>query len=90
MTIAQQVTAAHQYAELWRALMPDVDAPGEDQFLLWSGLYTESQVARGLSGAARKRRAVTRDGQSMTVDDLAAYASSIMKHEKQGVRRFNR
>lgn len=90
MTIIEQVAAGHRYGELWRALLPDTVAPGEDQFLLWSGLYTESQVVRGISGAARKRRAVSRSGQFMTTDDIAAYAASIMKHEKQGTRRFDR
>jgi hypothetical protein len=90
MTISEQMTAAHQYAELWRALMPDVEQPGDDQFLLWAGCYSEKQISRGLSGAARKYRAMRNISQPMTAEDVGKYASSIMRHEVSGVRRFDR
>jgi hypothetical protein len=89
MTIADMKASASQYAELWRALMPDIEAPGFDQFLMWAGNYSEQQISRGMSGAARKLRAVRNNSQAMTPDDIARYASSIMRNEMMGRRRFN-
>lgn len=90
MTIAQQMAAAHQYAELWRALMPGVEQPGTDQFLLWAGNYRDREITRGINGAARKFRAMRNISHCMTADDVARYATSIMRNEAMGVRRFDR
>lgn len=86
--IENQTAAAYQYAELWRALMPDVQQPEEEQFLCWAGNYTEKQVTRGINGAARKLQAMHNASRSMTPEDVAKYASSIMRNEALGVRRF--
>jgi hypothetical protein len=88
--IERQATAAYQYADYWRALMPDVEEPGEDTFLMWAGCYTEKQVSRGISGAARKLRAMRTVRQPMTANDVLSYAASIMRNEAMGVRRFGR
>lgn len=88
MTIAEMKSSASQYAELWRALMPSIEPPATDQFLVWAGIYTEAQVSRGISGAARKLRAVRSLSQTMTAEDVAKYASSIMRNELMGRRRF--
>jgi hypothetical protein len=90
MTIAEQTVAAHRYAGLWRALMPDIETPGDDQFMMWAGNYKESQITRGINGAARKFRAMRNISQPMTADDVARYATSIMRNEAMGVRRFDR
>lgn len=89
MTINQQISAAHEYAALWSALMPGVEQPGADQFLLWAGNYSQNQVTRGINGAARKFRAVRNASRQMTADDVARYATSIMRNEAMGVRRFD-
>lgn len=90
MTISEMKSSASRYAEFWQALMPDVLPPSGDQFLLWAGNYTEDEVSCGISGAARKLRAVRNLSQTMTSDDVARYASSIMRNEQMGVRRFNK
>jgi len=88
--IENQTTAAHQYAELWRTLMPEIEQPGHDQFMIWAGCYTEKQVTRGINGAARKLRAMRNISQAMNGDDVARYAASIMRNEAMGIRRFYR
>lgn len=91
MTIIEiQTTAARQYAKLWRMLLPDIELPGEDIFMMWAGCYTEKQVSRGISGATRKLRAMRTIRQPMTASDVFSYAASIMRNEALGVRRFNK
>ena len=88
MTIAEMKSSAYRYAELWRELMPTIPTPGADQFMMWAGVYTEEQIARGISGAARKLRAMWNADRSMTSEEVARYASSIMRNEATGRRRF--
>lgn len=90
MTITEQITAAHQYAALWRALMPDIEAPGDEQFVMWAGNYKESHITRGINGAARKFRAMRNISHPMSVDDVTRYATSIMRNEAMGIRRFDK
>ena len=89
MTVSEQKTSAAEFMELWQALMPGTAVPGQDQFLVWAGIYTNGQVSRGINGAARKLRAMRNVSRSMTPVDIAKYATSIMKHESLGQRRFN-
>lgn len=88
MTIQEQMTAAAEFAELWQALMPGTPPPRKEQFVLWAGNYTVTQVTRGINGAARKLRAMRNISQPMASDDVARYASSIMRNESMGVRQF--
>jgi|GEM_PF-3482341 len=90
MTVAEQMHAADDYLQLWEALMPGITPPGKDQFLVWAGVYNCGQIARGISGAARKLRAVRSKSQVMSADDVARYASSIMRNELTGRRNFNK
>jgi hypothetical protein len=90
MTITEQMTAtAEEFIQFWKMILPDVAPPGMDQFLLWVSGNSHQRVLRGISGAARKRRAVlSSTGKAMTTDEVAAYASSILRHEAEGRRRF--
>jgi len=86
VTITQQMRAADEYTKLWTLLMPHTPPPGNDQFLVWCGNYTSKQITKGINGAARKQRAMLSASQTMATDAVAAYASSIMKHEVLGQR----
>lgn len=87
MNLQQQTAAAAEFNELWRAVMPKTTPPSEDQFLLWAGNFTNAQVMAGINGAARKLRAMQNVSRTMTPDDVARYASSIMTHEARRLRR---
>lgn len=87
MTVANQMEAAHQYAQLWAALMPDFELPATDQFTLWAGQYPDEIVSRGINRAAGKRRKL-RDTRPMTLIEAVRYASSVMRNEALGVRKF--
>lgn len=87
MTVQQQMTAATSFTELWKAIMPDLEAPNRQQFLLWAGMYSEELVSRGISRAAAKSRRMSQSGATMTVDEAIRYASSVMKNELLGIRR---
>jgi hypothetical protein len=86
VTIDDQMVAAEQYEALWVGLMPDDDAPDEDQFLLWAGQYSEELVARGINRVARKYRKLRDTSEPMSVNDAIRYASSVMKNEALGIR----
>ena len=88
MTVTEQMTKAPEYAELWRTLMPDCDEPGVDQFGLWAGQYPEHIIVRGVNRAAAKRRKLRDTSRPMTAQEAVRYASSVMKHESLGIRRF--
>lgn len=87
MTVAEQMAAANQYAELWSALMPHAAAPGIDQFVFWAGRYDDDLVSRGINRAAGKLRKMRDTQQPMTLDDAVRYASSVMKNELLGIQR---
>ena len=90
MTITEQTAAtAEEFVEFWKMILPGVPAPTFDQFLLWVGSNSPQRVLRGISGAARKRRALhSFEGTEMSTGECSAYASSIMRHESEGRRRF--
>lgn len=89
MTVAEQKAQAQEYADLWQALMPSIELPGYEEFLIWAGNYTEKQVTRGINGAARKLRAMRNINYPMSPDDVARYCSSIIRNEATGRRNFN-
>jgi hypothetical protein len=86
VTIAEQLNAAEQYRALWAALMPYLEEPATDQFLLWAGQHSEELVARGVNRAARKYRKLRDTKEPMTSADAVKYASSVMKNESIGKR----
>jgi hypothetical protein len=86
MTIAEQLNRAEQYRALWVALMPEVQQPSTDQFLLWAGQHSEDLVSRGVNRAARKSRKLRDTSEPMTTLDAVRYASSVMKNESIGSR----
>jgi hypothetical protein len=87
MTVTQQIEAAEQYSMLWRALMPESEAPGTDQFLLWAGQHPDAIASRGINRAAAKVRKMRDTPTPMTLDDAIRYAASVMKNESLGIRR---
>jgi len=75
--------------ELWRALLPNCEAPPFEQFVRWLGSYDEQIINRGIRRASSKLYKTTREGQIMTPADCFAYATSVMRHEALGQRSFN-
>jgi len=90
MTVEEQMKAAEQFAELWKALMPDFAVPERQQFLLWVGTYSEELVSRGINRAGCKRRKMRDTSTPMTVDEAIRYAASVMKNETLGRKVFAR
>jgi hypothetical protein len=87
MTVQQQMITAEQYEQLWKALMPDVEAPDRQQFLLWVGTYTDDLVSRGINRAGVKARKLRGTANAMTTLDAIRYAASVMKNELLGIKR---
>jgi hypothetical protein len=83
MTLADQRQIAAQLEELWRALMPDFGVPGEEQFLIWAGRDSVDVINLGINRAAIKRLSI-HNTSPMTVDDVARYASGVIKNIRQG------
>ena len=79
MTLVEQRAQAKQLAEVWRALMPDLECPGESQFLIWAGRDTFDVIVAGLNRAAAKRLSV-RDTKPMDLDAITRYASGVMRN----------
>jgi len=88
MTTQEQLSLADQYATLWRGLLPQDGMPPLDQFLYWSGKFTEELVVRGINRAARKVRKLRDTSTPMTLDAAIRYASSVMINETLGKHRF--
>lgn len=84
MTIQQQMSAADEFTELWKALMPEPEIPDRQQFLLWSGTYNSELVSRGINRAAAKARKMKNTETPMSAGDTIRYASSVMKNELLG------
>lgn len=87
MTVVQQMTAADQFAELWKQLMPDYEVPPRQQFLVWAGTYSDELVSRGITRAAGKSRKMRDTATPMSADDCVRYAASVMRNELLGIRR---
>jgi hypothetical protein len=88
MNVKRQLALATSFGGLWHQLMPEFAAPDRDQLLLWAGTYTEQDVVHGINRAARKSRKLRDTDSPMTLTDAIRYASSVMKNEKCGFRRF--
>jgi len=88
MTVIEQLKSANEYAQLWRALMPNLPAPNSDQLVLWAGSYSANLVSQGINRASRKYRRLRDTDTPMSAVDVARYASSVMKNELLGIRQF--
>jgi hypothetical protein len=88
MTVQQQFIAANEYAQLWRALMPDLTTPDQAQLLQWAGKYSHELVSRGINRAACKARKLRDTASPMSAFEATKYAASVMKNESLGIRRF--
>ncbi len=65
----------------WEALLPNQPAPDEYQCELWRTLYEPARIKHGIARAAAKYQVVAKAGRRMSVAELTAYASSVMKNE---------
>jgi hypothetical protein len=88
MTVKEQLSAAHEFAELWTALIPDLAVPPTDTFVRWAGAYSPELVSLGINRAGRKYRKLRESGTPMNSEDTERYASSVMKNEKLGLHKF--
>jgi hypothetical protein len=87
MTVLQQMTSAEQFTELWRVLMPDLEPPDLQQFLLWVGTHSDELVSRGINRAGAKARKLRGTVGAMSGHDAVRYAASVMKNESLGIQR---
>lgn len=76
-SIKQQMEDARTVQLLWEALIPKRQAPAMERILLWVGTFNEAVIEHGVRRAAAK---FYRDG-TMTADDCARYATSVMRNE---------
>lgn len=90
MTVQHQFIVAEQFVELWRAVMPHLEPPELQQFLLWAGTYSDELVSRGINRAGAKARKLLGTTTPMTAFDATRYAASVMRNELLGVRRHGR
>lgn len=88
MTVTEQLTAANEYGQLWRALMPDLPAPDSPQLMLWAGTYGADLVSQAINRASRKYRKLRDTDTPMDAASVGRYASSVMKNELLGIRQF--
>ena len=88
MTVTEQLKAANEYAQLWRALMPELPAPDSDQLTLWAGSYSTDLVSQGINRASRKYRRLRQTDTPMSAADVGRYASSVMKNEFLNIHKF--
>jgi hypothetical protein len=79
---------AREFGELWGALFPDFGTPNRDQLLLWAGTHPQARVVHGINRTAKKARKLRDTACPMSLTDAVRYASSVMKNEKCGFRRF--
>jgi hypothetical protein len=84
MTVQHQFIVAEQFVELWKAVMPQLEPPDLQQFLLWAGTYTDELVSRGINRAGAKARKLRDTTTPMTAFDATRYAASVMKNETLG------
>jgi hypothetical protein len=88
--IEKQVSSAKSFANLWELLMAGEQSPSPQQFLMWSGVYAEAQIAKGITRASIKAKRLRDAGTPMSALDVTTYAGSVMQHEKLGIQRHNR
>ena len=89
MIVQQQIKTATEFAGLWTALMPDLEPPDTNQFLLWVGSYSDELVGKGITRAACKARKLSGTETPMSAFDAMRYAASVMKNEFLGIRRHD-
>jgi hypothetical protein len=83
--IDNQIETANKFMALWRTLIPDLEPPDAQCFLIWTGTYREQEVLRGINRAAFKVRKLRGTANPMTPNDAERYAASVMRNEFLGV-----
>jgi hypothetical protein len=73
-------SAAHRYAEFWKIMMPEVEPPSERQFLLWSSMYSEDQVSRGITVTTKKLLSLRKENEVMSAEGAARYTSGVLRN----------
>ena len=80
MTIADLKSAAQRYADFWKTMLPEVEAPSERQFVLWASIYNEDQLSRAITVTAKKLFSLWNENQSMSADGAARYTSGVLRN----------
>jgi hypothetical protein len=80
VTLSEQKLVAAQLAELWTALMPDLEVPAPEQFMVWAGRDTFDIISMGINRAAGKRLTLRGTPTPMTLDGVLRYASGVMRN----------
>lgn len=85
MTFAEQNQLSDSLMELWKTILPECAPPDKAQFLLWTGVFPEPAVLRGINRACAKFRHMKNTGKAMTAHDAYRYANSVMRREAEGL-----
>lgn len=82
--IVEQVERTRTYQHFWSMLMPDVEPPPEQRFLIWMGSYDSAIIERGIRRASRKHA----KGEN-SATNLSVYADSVMRHTLEDQKGHN-
>jgi hypothetical protein len=88
MIVNEQSSLAQQLEFLWKGLLPNIGVPDASQFFYWAGKYPEELIVTGINRAARKARKLRDTESPMTLVEAIQYASSVMRNENLGFRKF--
>jgi hypothetical protein len=81
MTIAEQMKAAEEAREFWKAMLPNVEPPEIRSFLLWTGVVDSAIVAHAISRVAAKFTKMQNTAAPMTVNDAYRYCTAVIRDE---------
>jgi hypothetical protein len=75
LSIEQEQQLAGVIKQYWKTLLPRLDVPTQEQFLVWAGTYDEGTIRHGIRRTAAKNFGLNG---TMTFEDCLKYASGVM------------
>jgi hypothetical protein len=85
MTIAEQMKAAEEARDFWKAMLPNVEPPELRSFIIWTGMTDSSIVVHGIRRTATKFSKMQGTATPMTPNDAYRYCSAVLRDEAKGL-----
>jgi hypothetical protein len=92
VTVTANDVSVARATSAWVAALPDEPVPDESEFYRWLNTAGNNSALlfSAIKRASNKQRKEAKAGHEMTAEDLRRYVTSVIFHEKIGVRKFEK
>jgi hypothetical protein len=92
VTVTANDVSVARATSAWVAALPDEPVPDESEFYRWLNTAGNNSALlfSAIKRASNKQKKEAKAGHEMTTEDLRRYVTSVVFHEKIGVRKFEK